>query len=86
MYEYLTFLIPVNKMKIAVNMSNLDRILRILAGLFLIYLGFFIDELTGYILLDKIIGVIGIINIMASISGFCPLYKFAGISSCKKPE
>jgi len=57
------------------NMGNLDRALRIIAGLGLISL-VFVGPQTAW-------GWIGIIPIATSIVRFCPLYPILGISTKK---
>mgnify|MGYP001577199734 FL=1 len=64
------------------NAGKLDRSLRVIMGSVLIYFGF-ID--TGFIsqpLLAVLIGIFGIINILAAVTGVCPVYALAGISTC----
>lgn len=66
------------------NMSPIDRIIRILAGLVLTYIGFFSDGITHYLIINILIGVLGVINIISSLLGSCPVYTIVGINSCKK--
>lgn len=55
------------------NMSNADRLIRLVFGLGLILLAF-VGPKTPW-------GFIGIIPIMTSAIGFCPLYRLLGIST-----
>jgi hypothetical protein len=59
------------------NVGNIDRIIRIVTGVFL--LGFFFLE--GNI---KYFGAVGIVLILTSFIRFCPLYTLFGIKTCKR--
>lgn len=50
-----------------VNEANYDRIIRVILGLVLIYLGFFGSW-------HWVFGVLGIIPLVTGMVGFCPLY------------
>lgn len=52
------------------NMGGIDRIIRIVAGLVLIVLGFFVLSGTWGIVL----GVVGLILLLTGLIGWCPLY------------
>lgn len=67
------------------NMSTLDRIIRIVAGVILLYLGFISPEIIGIHskVLGTVLGVFGLINIGSAFMGHCPAYNVAGISTCK---
>lgn len=56
------------------NVSNTDRIARVLIGLIMIGLGVYFQSWLG---------VIGIIPLATAALGWCPLYTLLGISSCK---
>ena len=62
------------------NMSNLDRIIRvIIAALFAyLYFGGIVTGVFGIILL-----VLGVVFLLTSIVGFCPLYALLKISTLK---
>ena len=62
------------------NMSNLDRIIRIiLAALFAyLYFGGIVTGVLGIILV-----VLGVVFLLTSIVGFCPLYALLKISTLK---
>ena len=60
------------------NESNIDRGIRIVAGLALLSLTF-IGPQTWY-------GLVGIIPLATGLTGFCPLYRMMGISSCAVPK
>jgi len=61
------------------NESGLDRIIRALAGLLILYLAYAVFsgvlQILGY--------VVGLILILTAITGFCLLYKLLGFSTKK---
>ena len=67
------------------NEGTVDRIIRIIVGIALLYLGF-VDKqwITGTS--SIVIGIIGLIPLVTGIVGICPLYKVFGIRTCKAPE
>lgn len=56
------------------NTGNVDKALRIIAGLILIAL-VFVGPQTPW-------GWIGIIPLVTGLFGFCPLYKLIGLNTC----
>lgn len=56
------------------NEGNLDRGLRIVAGLVLIAL-VFVGPATPW-------GWVGLVPLITGILGFCPLYKLVGLNTC----
>lgn len=59
------------------NTSNIDRIVRVLLGLVLIYVGFAVMTGTSGI----VVGVLGFIPLLTGILGFCPIYALLKIST-----
>ena len=57
------------------NVGKLDRIVRVLVGLAIVWAGIYFKSLFG---------LIGIIPIITAVIGWCPLYIPFGINSCKK--
>lgn len=61
------------------NMGSVDRVIRLIIGLFLISLIFWGPKSYW--------GLIGIIPLLTAFAGYCPPYAILGISTCKKkPE
>jgi hypothetical protein len=61
------------------NESTVDRLIRAIVGVVIIYLSYV--KLSGTV---AIIGyVIGIISVVTALTGFCYLYKVLGISTKK---
>jgi hypothetical protein len=63
------------------NESNIDRIIRAVAGFVLLYLGF------GGVLSGALAGVadvLGIVLLFTGAVGFCPLYAMFKLSTLKK--
>ncbi len=58
------------------NINSLDRILRIVIGLFLLSLVFWGPQ-TAF-------GYIGLILIVTGFINFCPIYRVFNISTCAK--
>ncbi|MGV6807315.1 MAG: YgaP family membrane protein [bacterium] len=56
------------------NEGNLDRAVRVIAGLVILSLAF-IGPQTAW-------GYIGLIPLVTGLIGFCPLYKVVGLSTC----
>jgi len=66
------------------NLHAFDRLLRVVVGVVCVYFGF-ID--TSYISQNTVailIGIIGVTNLFAAVSGFCPLYGATGLSTYKE--
>ncbi|MFH0975039.1 MAG: DUF2892 domain-containing protein [Spirochaetota bacterium] len=55
------------------NVGKTDRIIRVVAGLVIIGLGFYFQSWWG---------IIGIIPLLTVIVSWCPVYKLLGISTC----
>ena len=64
------------------NVGGIDRVIRVITALVLIYFGFINTALIGQALLATLIGIFGIVNILAAIIGICPVYAIAGINTC----
>ena len=63
------------------NESLVDRIVRVVVGLILLWLGwFYLGNSTLGIVLD----VLGIVAIVTGLTGFCLLYKLFGNFTTKK--
>ncbi|MEH7444815.1 DUF2892 domain-containing protein [Bacillus sp. JJ1122] len=59
------------------NVGKIDQVIRIVLGLFLISLFFFLDGSLKYV------GIIGFVLVLTSIIKFCPLYTLFGIKTNK---
>lgn len=60
------------------NMASWDRIVRIVLAIVFLYLAY-TNGGTWWIL-----GIVGIIFIITSVVGFCPLYKVVGFKTLKE--
>jgi len=65
------------------NMSNADRIIRIIIAALFAYL-YFSGTVAGT--LGIVLLVLGIVFVLTSIVSFCPLYTIFGISTCPKHQ
>jgi hypothetical protein len=63
------------------NEATWDRVLRVLAGLVLLYLGW-----SGVV--DGTLGVVlkafGFLPLITGVVGFCPVYALFGVSTCSR--
>ena len=66
----------------AVNESPLDRGIRVVLGLVLVWLGFASGSVTGALATG--LGVVGIILLATGITGFCGMYRVFGFSTCRR--
>ena len=66
------------------NMGQIDRSIRIVTGLIMMYLGFIDQSVIDDFSINIIVGVFGIISIVFAYIAFCPIYKFGNISTAKK--
>lgn len=61
------------------NVGTVDRVVRIIAGLVLIWLGFF--ALSGAV--GIILGIVGLLPLLTGLMGWCPAYLPFKISTKK---
>jgi len=62
-----------------INMGSIDRMIRtLIAALFVLL--YFTEIVSGWI--GIIISIFAVIFILTSFTGFCPLYKLFGFSTC----
>jgi len=70
-------------MRFCKNIGVLDMVLRISLSMGAIYVGFIDSDLISDDLSSMIIGILGTVNLVVALARFCPLYKLAGINTCK---
>ena len=63
------------------NMGTLDRIIRLVLAVLVAVL-YFTNVISGTLAI--ILGIVGIIFLVTSILGVCPLYMLFGLSTLKK--
>jgi hypothetical protein len=63
------------------NESNVDRIIRVVVGIVLLFLGFG-GALSGATAV--IADLIGVVLLLTGVVGFCPLYAMLKLSTLKK--
>ncbi len=61
------------------NVGGIDRIIRIIAGAFLISLVFFGDQIIGQ---NVVWGWVGVVPLATGIFKFCPVYSLLGLKTC----
>lgn len=62
------------------NLGVIDRVIRFIIGLVLLYIGYYfgISTIVGIVLI-----ILGAISFIESLVGFCLIYKIFGISTMK---
>jgi len=65
------------------NLHTFDRFLRVVVGVVCVYFGFIDSSYISQNTVATLIGIIGVTNLFAAVSGFCPLYKATGLSTYK---
>jgi hypothetical protein len=71
-------------MKLIRNMGTLDRIFRTMMGVAFIYFGPVSDLLITDGLSEALLALVGVLALVSALSGYCPVYHMANISSCRK--
>ena len=64
------------------NEGSTDRIIRVILGIILIVVGFFVLKA----ILGIILGIIGIVLLLTGAVGFCALYPCLKINTAKKTQ
>lgn len=72
------------KFKIKRNMGFPDQVFRTCMGIAFIYFGPLSDVLTSDYMSSLLLAIIGVMTIVSSLFGFCPLYFVAGFNTYKK--
>ncbi|MDH5191140.1 MAG: DUF2892 domain-containing protein [Gammaproteobacteria bacterium] len=73
-------------MKIKQNLGLVDRILRIGISSFMVYLGFFEQDIVVDEIATMILAAFGTGILISAIIGNCPLYEVIGLSTCKADQ
>lgn len=73
-------------MKIKMNMCRMDRSLRVIFSLILMYIGFIETQIINNTLINALTGGFGILNLISALLGFCPIYFLAQISTLRKTD
>lgn len=66
------------------NMGLVDRLIRTITGLVMMYFGFINQEVIGNLTINIIVGIFGIISIAFAYIAFCPIYTLGNVSTAKK--
>lgn len=74
------------KARFSRNMGQLDRLLRGIISLVLIYVGFVATHLVDNAVINLLLGLLGVINLVAALTASCPFYSLANISTRKDPN
>lgn len=65
------------------NMGTIDRLIRIITGIILIYLGFINQDIIGNETVNILVGVFGLVSSISAIFSYCPIYNLGNISTNK---
>lgn len=65
------------------NLHPFDRTIRCVIGVVFTGFALFNGDYLEEPILEALIGVFGALNLISLLSGWCPIYHVAGISSCK---
>ena len=68
------------------NVGRIDRILRIVLGTAMIYIGFLSDDLLADTFASILLGSFGVIVFLSGLFNSCPLYLLIGFSSNKETK
>lgn len=66
------------------NMGQIDRLIRAVTGLIMMYFGFINQSVIDDFTINIIVGIFGIISIAFAYIAFCPIYSFGNVSTIKK--
>lgn len=69
----------------AKNMHTIDRAIRVVLGLLLVWIGFIDQGMISNQLIAWAIGLFGIVNLVSAAAAFCPIYFMAGFSTRRAP-
>lgn len=67
-------------------MGTIDRLIRVITGLAMIYLGFIDQSLIGNSTIAVIVGIFGIISIAFAYIAFCPIYTLGNVSTAAESD
>lgn len=68
------------------NLHYIDITIRLILGITLIYIGFLDTSIVANGIIRILLGVFGIVNIIAALMRYCPVYKLAGLSTFHKRD
>lgn len=68
------------------NLNVVDQMVRLVVAGICIYYGFIDTQTIQDELLAMGVGFFGVLNVIAGLMGFCPVYKIAGINTCAQKD
>ncbi len=63
------------------NSGTIDRLIRVVAGLALLYIGFFDNPIVSAGTSKTIIKYLAFVPLLTGLSGFCPMYVLIGLDT-----
>lgn len=73
-----------NAMAIKRNLHTIDIVVRVLIGAVLVYICFIDTSYIANNLVRWLLGIFGVVNLIAAAMRSCPIYALAGISTYNK--
>jgi hypothetical protein len=73
-------------MAIKRNLHIVDIIFRVTIGLACIYMGFIDAEFIANKVVSILVGIFGVLNLMAATTRYCPIYTIVGFTTYREPE
>lgn len=70
---------------LTVNTSRIDRVLRVLGAILLVFGAWFTPILGGDIIIRVLLTVFACVNLFAASTGWCPVYCATGMSTARRP-
>ncbi|MCQ8848011.1 DUF2892 family protein [Alteromonas sp. 76-1] len=68
-------------MAIHANLSLLDRTLRGAIGISVTAFAFLNGNIIDDVFIEILLGIFGVLNLISLLSGWCPVYQIAGVST-----
>lgn len=68
------------------NLHVVDIAVRTLIGLALVYVGFIDASLIANSVVRVLLGIFGVVNLVAAALRHCPIYNLARISTYRQPQ
>ena len=68
-------------MAIPHNVGMVDRVIRLLSGIALIYIGFVDSIIIPDAIFSTMVGAYGVVNIVTAAASWCPLYQLISLDT-----
>ena len=68
-------------MTIPHNVGMIDRVIRLLSGIALIYIAFVDGDIIPDAIFSTMVGAFGVVNIVTAAASWCPLYHLISLNT-----